>query len=442
MELDRALEYATDTQQFLVGEVLDRIPSVFRDCFPEGRAVVVADDNTFAAAGKQVHELLEASGLPTLEPYVYPGRPTLVADDESIGPLRDHLSSTGAIPVAVGSGTLNDIAKTAAFEAGSRYISVATAASVDGYSSPGASVVRDGFKQTAKCLAPIAIIADVATLRSAPLAMTAAGYADLSSKITGGTDWIIADGLGIDPIDSVCWELVQTDLASWLAEPERVVRGDGELFEGLFFGLTMTGIGMQYLRRSRPASGSEHLMSHIWEMRHLSIEGEPVSHGFKVAIGTLICTALTECVFRRGIDDLDFQKRLETWPSFKDRADDIRRVMDPLGVAESAVEESRAKYIDVRELGERLVHLSRVWSDMKDRIGRRLVPYSELRDRFARAACPTTARDVGLEREDAVRTITAAGMIRNRYTILDLAYELGILEECMEEILASDVYLG
>ncbi len=256
---------------------------------------------------------LERAGVSLEDPLIFPGSPVLPCDYRIIEELRDDIRSRGAVPIAVGSGTLNDLVKVASFEADTKYMVIATAASVDGYSAPGASIVRDGFKNSMYCRAPYVIMADTRVLRAAPREMTAAGYGDLSSKYTAGADWIVADRLESDPIDGVCWQIVQDDLDSWLDNPDGVANNEPAAFEKLFLGLTMTGISMQRLRKSRPASGAEHLMSHIWEMRHLQANGRPVSHGFKVAIATLAVTALMERFFDRTENQVN-RDRWVDWP--------------------------------------------------------------------------------------------------------------------------------
>src|SRR4029077_17844815 len=105
-----------------------------------------------------------------------------------------------AIPIAVGSGTINDLTKLAAHHAGRSYLCVATAASMDGYTAFGASITYQGSKQTFDCPAPAAVIADLDIICAAPGDMNAWGYADLLAKVTAGADWLLADALGIEPI--------------------------------------------------------------------------------------------------------------------------------------------------------------------------------------------------------------------------------------------------
>jgi len=437
-----ALEAATDTDEFVVGaRVLAQIPAVFRRVFGSSRAMIVADENTWKAAGGGGDAAFEAAGIVRADPIVFPGRPILMPDYRHIIVIREKTRKTGAIPVAVGAGTINDLAKRAAHEAGTRYMNVTTAASVDGFTAFGAAIVKGEFKQTLECAAPAAIVADIDVLRAAPPAMTAAGYADLVSEVTAGADWIIADALGVEPIHKVAWDIVQTELRRWISRPAELRAGDPGAFEDLFEGLSMNGFAMQAMRSSRPASGTEHLFSHIWEMEHLEVGGELVSHGFKVAIGTLAATALMERVFARDIRELDIRRRSSAWLSWEERETEARRAFASSPILEDVLAACRAKWIERDVLAGRLECLAEGWPSLRQGVLRQLLPYAELARMFEQAGVPTRPEQAGLTRERVRATFAPANMIRTRYTALDLAYEAGWLEGCLDEIFASRRYL-
>ena len=441
--IQQALQAASETEEFVSGAGFkEKTPEVFQRYFPGATAIVVADEITFEVVGKFVYELLQATNIPTIDPFVYPGKPVLHADYVHIERLRDFLKEhPGVIPVAVGSGTINDITKRAVHEVDRRYMVVATAASVDGYSSFGAAISKEGFKKTLECPAPLAIVADTEILRDAPVEMTAAGYADLMSKIPAGADWLIADTVGADPIVPDVWDMVQADLRKWLGAPEKLKEGDEQAFEFLFEGLTMTGFAMQAIRKSRPASGADHLFNHIWEMQqHRDANGEPVSHGFKVSIGTLASTALMEAVFAKDITQLDIEAVCKQWKSWEERETEIQQAFQGTPIIDRVLSESKAKYLTGEQLRERLQLLTEQWEALRTKIKEQIIPYQELKRMLVAADCPVMPEQINLTRERLRETYILAQMIRNRYTILDLAYELGWLEECVHEVLSSKEY--
>jgi glycerol-1-phosphate dehydrogenase [NAD(P)+] len=214
--IEAALQEATDTQEVNIGAAaLASVPCVFREGFGDSPAVVIADGNTFEVAGKEVRQQLERAGHTMMEPYVFPAEPPLYAEYENVEKLRDSLREHDAIPVAVGSGTVNDIVKRSAHECERPYMCVATAPSMDGYTAFGASIEKDRLKHTLSCPAPRAVVADLEVLRHAPGEMTASGYADLLGKVTSGADWLVADALEVEEIEPTGWSLVQDHLRGW-----------------------------------------------------------------------------------------------------------------------------------------------------------------------------------------------------------------------------------
>src|SRR5204863_7877638 len=158
-----------------------------------------------------------------------------------------------------------------------------------------------GFKQTMSCPAPRAVVADLDILVAAPAQMSSAGYGDLLGKVTAGADWILADALEIELIEKSAWSLVQDSLRDWTGKPQALHTGNRQAIENLFEGLIMSGIAMQISTSSRPASGSEHRFSNLWELQALANGHEPVPQGFKVSVGTEVSAALYEPVPARGL---------------------------------------------------------------------------------------------------------------------------------------------
>ncbi|WP_119071034.1 sn-glycerol-1-phosphate dehydrogenase [Rubrobacter indicoceani] len=436
--IEEALGDATDTQSVTIApDALAHIAGVFARSFGDRKAVVIADEDTFAVAGEKVQRVLEEAGRRTVEPYVFPGTPMLYAGYGNIEKLVGSLGGHDAVPVAVGSGTLNDLVKRAAYECGRPYLCVGTAASMDGYTSFGASISKDGRKQTLECPAPRAVVGDVDVLAGAPGWMTASGYADLLCKVTAGADWLIADALGTEEIHPRAWALVHDHLREWTADPAGLAAGDLNAMDALMEGLTMAGLAMQVAASSRPASGAEHMFSHLWEMEGLGHDSDPpLSHGFKVGVGSIAVAALYERVLERDLSQLDVEAVVAAWPSWEEVEREVRATHTVPGLDEYAVEESRAKHVDAEALRERLELLGGLWPDLWERLRAQLMPADELRGLLRAAGCPVTPGEIGLSREDFRATYHRARTIRRRYNVLDLTVETGIFEECVEELFA------
>lgn len=396
--------------------------------------VVVADERTWAVAGERVRHSLEQAGARTGEPVVFPGTPSLYAAYEHSVTIREELIRQDALAVAVGSGTLNDLVKLASGELDRPYAVVGTAASMDGYTGFGAPMTRDGVKQTLPCPAPTVVVFDLAVAAAAPPAMTASGYGDLAAKIPGGADWILSDAVGIDPIQPLAWDLVQGGVRGALAAPERLAAGDSAAYEGLVNGLILSGLSMQVYGGTRPASGAEHYFSHLWELDHVGADAEPpLSHGFKVAVGTVAMCAFYRRFLTRDLADLDVEAAVASWPSWEAVEADIRARM-PGELADHCVRETRAKYLAGPALGRRLRSVVARWPELSRRVAEQVVGPGELQRRLRAAGAPATPQDIGLDDAALQLTFRRAAYYRARYSVLDLARETGLFEEVLAEV--------
>ncbi|MGZ5569334.1 MAG: sn-glycerol-1-phosphate dehydrogenase, partial [Limisphaerales bacterium] len=302
-----ALKSARETRGLLVAAgALERTAEFFHTYFPGRTAAVIADTKTFDVAGRNVLQILQKNGVKCVQPFLFTD-PNFYAAYNYVEELEQELKSHDATPVAVGSGSINDVTKLASHRVGRQYMAVGTAASMDGYTASGASITYNDSKQTFGCPAPLAVSADTEILRRAPREMTASGYADLSAKLTAGADWIVADALGIEAIEPKAWQLAQAGLRDALGNPEAISRADADAIGGVTEALMLGGFSMQWSNTSRPASGAEHQFSHLWDMQHHTHNGKAPSHGFKVGVATVTITALYEYLLTQPIDKLDVE---------------------------------------------------------------------------------------------------------------------------------------
>ena len=346
-KVESALRRTTDTKALVIGvDTLPQTAEMFKSLFPARRALVVADLNTWRVAGEKVHRILAEAGIAQDEPHIFTD-PKLYAEWTFVEELDGVLAATDAVPVAVGSGVINDLTKLCSHHNGRRYMVVGTAASMDGYTAYGASITKDGNKQTFDCPAPLGMVLDPSISAAAPACMSASGYADLIAKIPAGADWMLADAVGADKMDDFAFGLVQEGLKEALCDPAGVHAGNVAKVEQLAEGLLLSGFAMQATQSSRPASGAEHQFSHLWDMEHLRFQGASVSHGFKVGIGTLASTAFLEMLLDAPVEQLDVEKCVAAWKSWEETERDIRAVFDkdPEFVARG-LKETRGKYVD------------------------------------------------------------------------------------------------
>lgn len=433
-----ALANATDTKACVVGPgAADGAAAMFRKLFPSAvQAIIIEDPRTKSVAGDNVASRLKEAGVEVSEYVVNPDGSDFHATYAKVEEVREAIRASGATAVAVGSGTLNDLTKRASDELGQRYMVVGTAASMDGYTAYGAAITKDGMKQTLSCRAPLGCIVDSLVAAAAPREMTASGYADLIAKIPAGADWMLADAIGSEAIHPLAWRLVQEPLREAISNPSGCASGDEREVRKLCEGLVMSGFAMQAMGSSRPASGTEHQVSHYWDMEDLSFGGRPVSHGFKVGIGTLFSTKVLEFILRRDLSKLDVEKAVAMWPSTFDalkatfpaiyggRPAHIRR----------AEGEMAKKYSTPDRLREELSAFRRVWPELSERIRAQIMPFGEVREKLRLSGAPYEPEHIGIARSRFRETCLGVPYMRNRYFALDLVERLGLMDELLGEL--------
>lgn len=434
LTVSEALAAARETRRLEIGRgILARVPALFAELCPGREAILIADPRTFAAAGKAVQTAFDAVGVPTRSAFIIDD-PSLYAEMRFVDQVEAALHGHDAVPVAIGSGTINDLTKLAAHRCSRPSFCVATAASMDGYTAFGSSITHLGSKQTFDCPAPLAVIADLDVIGAAPPAMSGWGYADMSAKITAGADWILADALGFEPMGEQAWNIAQGSLRQALGDPASVLRGEpgamGHLVEALMLG----GFAMQATRSSRPASGAEHQFSHLWDMQHHTHEGHAPSHGAKVGIGTLAITALYEAILALDFAKLDPDAAASSWPSKDEWLKLARDRFDDAELQTVALREIAAKHSEPAEVRTQLQALKTNWGELCCRLRAQLLPFDLLRQKLRDVGAATEPEQIGISRARLRETYLSAFFIRRRFTVLDVAVRAGLLEPCLAQI--------
>lgn len=443
--LQQALSSADETLDIRFGDHINGdTGAMFRALFPGRKALVVADENTFAILGETIVSSLAAAGVDqAAEPFVFPGTPTLYGSYENVTIVREHLAALDEThALSIGAGTLNDIVKLASGELGRGYVHVCTAASVDGFAAFGASISRDGFKITRNCPAPTGLVADVPTMVAAPHRLTATGYGDLIEKIPAGADWILADELGEEAIDDYAWSLVQPPLHSILDDPAAIAAAQPAAISRLGMGQLLSGLAMQATKSSRPASGAGHLFSHVWEMEGHGLDQEPpLSHGFKVAVGTVASLALWQKLLTCTIDDFNLDWALASVRTEQQCRETVQSLLAPRMQGE-AEKHTLAKRLDREGTEERVRRLVEHWPSIQRRCAQQVVTPEQGATMLQTAGAPWHPEQIGIDWQRFRETHRKAALIRNRYTILDLLTDLGLLDQFLDELFTEDGFWG
>jgi glycerol-1-phosphate dehydrogenase [NAD(P)+] len=432
-----ALRSARVTREVVVAAgALEQVPGVLRSALGDAQQViVVADTNTQRAAGNAVAQRLAAARVPSAEPLILDGVPRLKPRVETAERIAARLRDTHAVPLAVGSGVVNDLVKYAAALCGRPYVAIPTAASMDGYAASGAALLNGTFKQTMPCPPPVAVVADLDVLAHAPRRMASWGYGDLAGKVVAGADWTLADALGVEPIDEAAFAMVQGPLPHWLDRPERLAAGDAAALGDLLSGLLVSGFAMQAHGNSRPASGSDHQFSHLWEMENLTVDGEPAAHGACVGIGCVAMLALYEWLVAQPLADDDIARAIASPPDAAALARELAAAFGGSRVEANAIEEMRAK----RAAGDRVARLRRLaerWPTLRGRLGA-LPAAAEMQWRLRATGGVGHPAELGISLAKLKADHRRARLIRRRYTVLDVVEDLGWLDRATDALFGA-----
>ncbi len=197
--------------------------------------------------------------------------------------FADFPPGTQAV-IGLGGGKALDTAKYAAFLAKQPYFAVPTSLSNDGFGSPQASLTYAGKRRSLACRIPSAIVIDTAVCLQAPDALWWSGVGDLISKVTAIADWKLAFHAAGAVVNDFAALLSDATVFQFIARPAHDLDGVGLLGTALM----LNGIAMEISGSSRPASGSEHLISHALD----TVTARPRLHGLQVGTATYLVSRL------------------------------------------------------------------------------------------------------------------------------------------------------
>jgi len=370
---------------------------------------VVSDVDTHAALGARVERAL-ASGF-RVQSVVLPERPH--ADDATVATLRDELDPGTDALVAVGSGTINDLCKYVAAGLDRPYVVFATAPSMNGYSSMTASITVDSLKSSLPARPPAGAFFDIDVSANAPSRLITAGLGESMCRATSQVDWMLAHLLFGTPYREAPFALLADDEAALLAQVDGLGARDHEAVRTLLRTLLLSGFGMTICASSAPASQGEHLLAHYVGMMRHDLRNATF-HGEQVAVTTLAMTDL-----QRRILDMPALPPLQ--PTTITRQD----VLDHFGL-EACWRNFEPKRLSPERADELNDKLAADWEAMRTRLTAVAHAPDALRAVLARANAPTSAAALGWPDALFRDAASHARLIRDRFTFLDLAAELGI----------------
>ena len=245
-----------------------------------GKRAVIYDENTYHAKN-MLHPAADQEII--LDPT------NLHANEIAVGKVMEQLDGDIDYLVAIGSGTIHDTTRYCANDRGIPFISCPTAASVDGFCSTVSAMTWKGYKKTMPGVAPVFVLADIDIIKEAPLYLALSGAGDIFGKYTALADWNIGHALTGEYLCPVIESMTRDAVDAVRSCCTGLKEQDEHAFEQLTYGLILSGLAMQLMGNSRPASGSEHHISHLIEMQPAAFPfHSDALHGEKVGVGTIL----------------------------------------------------------------------------------------------------------------------------------------------------------
>lgn len=414
-------------KKILLGKgVLTEIPTLLSKA-GISRAFLIADKNTYRAAGERVEKLLMLAGIDALT-YVY-GDDPLLPDEKSVGKAVMHFTRDCDVIIGVGSGVINDIGKLTATIYGVPYMIVGTAPSMDGYASATVSMERDGLKLTLPAKTPEYIVGDSEILVKAPAKMLLAGVGDMIAKYVGICEWRIGKVVTGEYYCEEIAELMRSSLRVCLENASALLRRNEEAALVFFEALVTAGIAAAYAKSSRPASGVEHYFSHIFDMRGISFGTPTALHGLQCGVGTLTTLRLYE----KLVTIMPNKEKALSYTESYDYEERENQLASLIGEGSKAMilKEKAEQKFSRENHSKRLAKILSGWGEIQKIIAEELPSSAEIRLLLTRLGAPTTASELGIDESLMPLIFKATKDVCNKYVLSHLAWDIGVLEELM-----------
>ncbi|AMM30840.1 hypothetical protein SA2016_0137 [Sinomonas atrocyanea] len=428
-----------------------------RDGAARARVALLVDRTPILRGEQNVKDAVEAQladQFDVTRTVLDDGHPELHVVDPILDEAAEAAAGKAAV-VAIGGGTISDIAKVAvqrAGEAGERpvLLTVQTAASVDGFTDDVSVVLRNGVKRTVPSAWPDAVVSDTLTIAGAPEAMNRAGFGEMTSMLVAPADWRLASLVGTDPTFKpsavTLLASVGKDLESWSAGV-REARSDA--VASLARALALRGIVTGVAGTTAVLSGVEHLISHMLD-QYRGGHGLPIGlHGAQVGAGAVIAATAWEMLFER-LERASDRPRIATKALDRGRSRErvlsaFERVDPSLQVAEECWKDFSAKLDAVERNLPRITALLGDWAEARDELRGLVRPADAIASALTEAGAPAALSDLepAVEPELGRWAVENCALMRNRFTVVDLLTLLGWWEpQDVDEVLERAARAG
>ena len=394
------------------------------------RAFVLADKNTWKAAGEAVCASLREAGVACSVYVLQEDRPE--PEERVLGSFMMHYDNDCSVIVGVGSGVVNDNGKILAGMAKLPYVIVGTAPSMDGYASGTSSMARDGAKISLNSKCPDAVIGDLDILAAAPMRLIQAGVGDMLAKYISICEWRIGRVVCGEYYCETVASMVREALHRCVSQTEGIARRDPDAIAAVMEGMCLSGIAANYAGITRPVSGSEHYFSHLWDMRFLALGAPCDLHGIQCGVGTVLALRAYEEVRKLRPSREKALQYVRSF-SFEDWKGSLRELLG--SGAETLIEsDCRERRYDLELHAARLERILDGWDEILRIIDEELPTADEARKVLRSIGAPSEPEEIGMSADLVRRCFPATKDIRDKYVLSRMLWDIGELEGVTERV--------
>ena len=421
------------TKDIYVGtNLLPHLPKYIEKRTLGTHCVLVADNNTYDVAGRQVQEILEAAGLHVILCLIRREHP-MDPDERACGELLLSIQPQTQFLISVGSGSLTDTVRICAMRTGLPFVSVGTAASMDGYTSVVAPLLLRGVKIHRAGVCPDIIVCDLDILRTAPLSMVQSGVGDVLGKYIAKADWQLGNIINDEPYCPICDEIV-TNAVNQLLENIDEIRARSEKgIRILIEALLLAGVTVMIIGNTRAVASVEHNIAHYWEMMQLIHGNHPPAHGASVGVATLLAWPMFTRFAKEDLSKLDLDAIRAARISREDREKWVLHAYEQ-EAGQAIIRDNPEDFLSweeqerrIRRAQERFAEIQAAFAELPD--------FARIETAMKDLGAEMTAAELGVDDELLNLSMLCAKDYRSRYTLFKLLDECGLLEEYMQDYL-------
>ena len=421
--------------KFIEKRNIKNLPELISSVYGKGKKILVlCDDITYDVAGKQIEKVIKKeNNVKSLVLKEKNGR-KVTAKEEYLPKIEEH-AKTNNLVITVGTGTITDLGKIAGNNLNIPVLCFPTASSMNAYTSNVAAYIKRGVKFTIPVKPVDGVFMDIQVIKEAPIELTKSGFADSLAKSFANSDWKISSIMTGEEFCSLPYKIVSDVEKQYIDKGDLIIQGEEKSIEVLMEGLNLGGISMMIAGKSSPASGGEHLISHFLDMYAHQYERDVFAfHGIQVASGIYISSLLYDKI--KNINKTDIKKMIEkTKINYSEK---YEKLVNYFPAGKEILKKEFENKIEI--LKKLRIKLPEKWDEIKESVFKIVIPPERIKSVLEKGKVPFHLKDIGVDENLISDDIILSRFIRARVTILDIADEIGILENFTNKYIGGVIW--